>query len=248
MFVPAHALGESGFKVTPGAMALTWAPDIAPVAQPFNAFNATLEGSYKLMTNVGTFYTADSIHNLALPKCYLEKVSHGNIELVVLSLKGGFELFKNLSSLDSSVENLREELQAAEATFEALAEEVPSNHTGLLEVNAKTIREIHAVVHVAVVQVEYNQLSLEIEWNGVMATCKERRNVLVRPATARRLTLAHAYERLIVISSSTKAATVKSNGEAAKVHPDQQTFDKLRTLVDEVEKLSGTRYPAAAMG
>lgn len=55
------------------------------------------------------------------------------------------------------------------------------------------------------------------------------------------------YEKLIPIPGSSKPENVKSNCAAAQVKLDQATIQKLRSLVDEVEKkVSGGRYHAAA--
>ena len=57
------------------------------------------------------------------------------------------------------------------------------------------------------------------------------------------------YEKLIPIPGSSKPENVKSNCAAASVKLDQATIEKLRSLVDEVEKkVTGGRYHEAASG
>lgn len=119
---------------------------------------------------------------------------------MIISVKGGMKPFNNLGNPDSSVENLREELKAAQEALgpnkkidlfeparrdkklsvkqiienlKTLIDEGYFSHISLSEVNANTIREAAAVHPIAAVEVEYSPFAMEIEHNDVLQACKE---------------------------------------------------------------------------
>ena len=117
----------------------------------------------------------------------------------MLNVKGGFSPFYNLGNPDSSIEALKTELEMAQKALgnkkidlygparrdhrlsneqigknlKSLADQGFFGHVALSEVSAQTIRETHAAVPVAAVEVEFSPFTLDIEQNGILDACKE---------------------------------------------------------------------------
>jgi len=64
-------------------------------------------------------------------------------------------------------------IEDAIKVLKTLVAEGKMAHIGLSEVSAATIRRAHAVHPIAAVEVEYSMWALDIEQNGVLATCQE---------------------------------------------------------------------------
>lgn len=94
-------------------MNLSWRPTPVPDEQAFATLNAALENGSNFW-NAGTFYSGsqEEMWNLTLLKRYFNKYPEA-AKKVVLSVKGGFSPFYNISNPDSSLESLRKELELA---------------------------------------------------------------------------------------------------------------------------------------
>ncbi|KAA1093198.1 hypothetical protein PGT21_028417 [Puccinia graminis f. sp. tritici] len=64
-------------------------------------------------------------------------------------------------------------------SYKILINEGKFKHVGLSEVSAETIRRAHAVHPISAVEVEYSPWLLDIEHNGILATCEELRIPIV---------------------------------------------------------------------
>ncbi|KNZ43660.1 hypothetical protein VP01_9g18 [Puccinia sorghi] len=64
-------------------------------------------------------------------------------------------------------------------SYKILISEGKFKHVGLSEVSAETIRRAHAVHPISAVEIEYSPYLLDIEHNGILATCKELRIPIV---------------------------------------------------------------------
>lgn len=121
----------------------------------------------------------------------------------LLSVKGGINLDGGkLNAPDASIEALRKSVDSINQklggkkkmdlfqmarvdkrvpieevmkTYKILIKEGKFKHVGLSEVAADTIRRAHAVHPVSAVEIEYSPWLLDIENNGILATCEELR-------------------------------------------------------------------------
>lgn len=94
-------------------MSLSWRSTPVPDEQAFATLNAALANGSNFW-NAGTFYSGshEEMWNLTMLKRYFTKHPEA-AKKVVLSVKGGFAPFYDLTSPDSSVQSLREELELA---------------------------------------------------------------------------------------------------------------------------------------
>ncbi|KAK7193708.1 hypothetical protein DPSP01_000264 [Paraphaeosphaeria sporulosa] len=186
-------VGQVGF----GLMGLTWRADPPSQEQAFAAMRAAVD-SGMVAFNGGEIYGSPERNSLQLLSEYFTKYPE-DADKVVLSIKGGcipgthpipdgsrknvhrsideclrwlegkkfLDLFE-VARLDPNV--------PVEETIGAIAEYVKAGKVGgisLSEVNANTIRKVHAIHPVSAVEVEFSLWSTDILENGVAKTCGE---------------------------------------------------------------------------
>ncbi|KAI5449260.1 hypothetical protein NCC49_005176 [Naganishia albida] len=185
-----------------GAMMLTWtAPENIPSdADAFAAIKAAIDAGATFI-NSGAFYGNSSdggLDNLRLLNRFFA-ANPGYADKVVISVKGGMKGGKLMQGPDSSLENLREDLQRikeslGEKTIDLYEparvdpklsiEEAMNNlvtlkneglfsHISLSEIAASALRKAHAVHPVAAVEVELSLFALEEEVKEVLEACDE---------------------------------------------------------------------------
>ncbi|KAI1173662.1 Aldo/keto reductase [Nemania sp. FL0916] len=190
--VNGHAVGSVGF----GMMGLTkpWSPVDYPIA--VQVMKTALEQGANLW-NGGIHYGTPQANSLHLLKHYFQKYPEDGSK-VVLCIKGGFTGLPNGPSntpegIRASVEEAVKVLDGTktidifecarvdpevpvETTVNALAELVKEGKIGgigLSEVNANTVRKVHAIHPVSSVEIELSLFTPEPLHNGIMDACHE---------------------------------------------------------------------------
>ncbi|GAA5834871.1 hypothetical protein JCM9279_007131 [Rhodotorula babjevae] len=182
--------------IATGLMRLTWAPQHTPDPQAFELIQTAVEAG-STSFNTGYFYgnAPNVTANLKLLSRFFD--SHPDlVDKVYISVKGGLGegmtpnaeigfLRDQIKEVNSILKHRKMDLfemarvdkaTGIEQTMKnllILRDEGLFRDIGLSEVSAETIRKAAAVGPVAAVEVEYSPFALEIEENGVLATCKE---------------------------------------------------------------------------
>lgn len=174
----------------------TWRPNPVPAEQAYKAMSAAL-ASGSSFWNGGEIYGTVERNSLQLLNEYFTQ-NPQDAEKVVISIKGGCEpgdLKPNgtTANIKRSIDECLKVLDGkkfldlfeparldpnvpVEETIGAIAEYVKQGKVGgisLSEVNANTIRKVHAVHPVSAVEVELSLWSTDIFTNGVAQTCGE---------------------------------------------------------------------------
>ncbi|KAI5480177.1 pyridoxine 4-dehydrogenase [Pseudohyphozyma bogoriensis] len=178
-----------------GAMNLTWAPVQTPDEQAFAALKTAIDAGATFINTGDLYGQPERTLGLQLLARFFE-AEPSYTSRVFLSVKGGIRPDWTPDSseayLRESVENINRLLKhkkmdlfeparvditrPIEETMRTLIKLRDEGHfkcIGLSEVSAATIRKAHAVAPITAVEAEYSLMSLDIEGNGVLATCKE---------------------------------------------------------------------------
>ncbi|GAA5901267.1 hypothetical protein JCM8208_002322 [Rhodotorula glutinis] len=182
--------------IATGLMRLTWAPEQTPDDQAFELMRTAIQAG-STSFNSGYFYgnAPNVTANLKLLSRFFD--AHPDlVDKVYISVKGGLGegmtpnadlafLRQQLEEVNSILKHRKMDLfemarvdkaTGIEQTMKnllVLRDEGLFRDIGLSEVSAETIRKAAAIGPVAAVEVEYSPFALEVEENGVLATCKE---------------------------------------------------------------------------
>ncbi|GAA5892967.1 hypothetical protein JCM6882_006906 [Rhodosporidiobolus microsporus] len=196
MTTPTVQVGnETVGKIATGLMRLTWAPENTPDEQAFELIKTSIDSGANFL-NSGSFYgTKDPLDNLKL----LSRFCEANPEYkdkFLLSVKGGLRPGHSpcgeLGFLREDIKQANDVLKHRKMDFFEIArvdkevgiEQMMKNlltlrdeghfkYISLSEVGADSIKKAAAIGKVDLVEVEYSPFCLDIEKNGVLATCKE---------------------------------------------------------------------------
>ncbi|KAF1972906.1 aldo/keto reductase-like protein [Bimuria novae-zelandiae CBS 107.79] len=247
-------LGKEVGQVGYGLMGLTWRADPPPQDQAFAAMRAALQNGATFW-NGGELYGTPSRNSLQLLAEYF--TAHpSNADKVVLSIKGGC-IPGTMAQTDGSPANVRRSIDEclrvldgrkfldlfevaridpkvpAEESIGVIAEYVKAGKVGgisLSEVNANTIRKIHAIHPISAVEVEFSLWSTDILENGVAKTCGELGIPIVAYSPLGRGFLTGQFQKFEDIPETSMLRHMP------RFQPD--VFDENIKLLREVEKIA----------
>ncbi|KAE8144602.1 NADP-dependent oxidoreductase domain-containing protein [Aspergillus avenaceus] len=242
-------VGSTGY----GLMRMTWAPELPPQEQCFEAMNTALSRGANFF-NAGEIYGTPEYNSMHLLRAYFTKYPE-QAGKVVLGVKGGMK--QGTLVPDGSEENVRRSVDEClrvlggvkkidvfecarvdptvpvERTVGVLAGLVGEGKIGgigLSEVDAETVRRAHKVHPIAAVEVELSLFDTHILQDGVARVCAELNIPIVAYSPLGRGILAGAF---------TSAAALPE-GDFRKTLPkfQDEAMQQNIKLLNEVESLA----------
>ncbi|KAJ4296617.1 hypothetical protein N0V90_006664 [Kalmusia sp. IMI 367209] len=242
-------VGQIGY----GLMGFTWRADPAPAKQAISAMRAAVTSGSNFW-NGGEIYGTVERNSLHLLNEYFTQYPE-DADKVVLSIKGGCEPgtanpIGTAANVSRSIEECLKVLDGKkfldlfevarldpnvpfEETIGTIADYVKKGKVGgisLSEVNANTIRKVHAIYPVSAVEVELSLWSTDILTNGIAQTCGELGIPIVAYSPLGRGFLTGQFQKYEDIPENSLLRHMP------RFQPD--VFDENIKLLHEVEKIA----------